>query len=140
MFAHSDDKETTEFRDVDKNSSLANRGYGCGAEAQPRLQVPECYTCTRMLHHQIPSILNTIDELFGEAIATTTATKTTPPPPSSPNHSQSRLQEHQYAPTLERALLEGHDEQSSIISFGVGVGNLSLSPPQRFEMECEDDT
>lgn len=71
-------------------------------------------------------MLKAIDELFGET--TTTAATSTPLFSSLPNNRPSKFQGLQYAPALERALLEGHNEQSSIIAVGVGVGGLSLSP------------
>lgn len=71
-------------------------------------------------------MLKAFDELFGETAAT--AADGTSFFSSLPNHRSSRFQGLQYAPALERALLEGHHEQSSIIAVAVGVGGLSLSP------------
>lgn len=71
-------------------------------------------------------MLKAIDELFGETAAT--AANSTSLSSSLPNHHSSEFQGLEYAPALERALLEGHHEQSSIIAVAVGVGGLSLSP------------
>lgn len=71
-------------------------------------------------------MLKAIDELFGETA--TTVANSTPLFSSLPNHCSSSFQGLQYAPALERALLEGHHEQSSIVAVAVGVGGLSLSP------------
>lgn len=117
-----------------QGNSLADRVFSCGNKGPQGSQIPECYTCARVLHHQIPSILKAIDELFEKTSATAT-TDTPPSSPSSlssftslPNDHQGGFQGLQYAPALERALLEGHNEQSSIIAFGIEVGDLSLSP------------
>lgn len=140
MCAHSHTNEITKLAQGDP---LAYQAFSCenkDPQDPQGPQIPECYTCARVLHHQIPSILTAIDELFERTGATATATTDTPSSSSSslPNEHQSRFQGLQYAPALERALLEGHNEQSSIIAFGVEVGDLSLSP-QRNERRFETD-
>lgn len=130
MSAHSHNNETTKLGDIGQRNSPASKVFSCGDKDQHGPQIPDCYTCARVLHHQIPSFLEAIDELF-EKTATTAATNTpfsSSPLPNYNHHHQSRFQGLQYAPALERALLEGHSEQSSIIAFGVEVGDLSLSP------------